>query len=117
MPLVEIGKLEDIPKLGSRVVRTSQGDIAVFRNSSDEVFALLDICPHKAGPLSQGIVCEHTVTCPLHNWNIDMRNGEACAPDEGKTKAFEVVAKFDVLFLDLPEDIETAGTSTQAEAS
>ncbi|MBN4073849.1 nitrite reductase small subunit NirD [bacterium AH-315-E07] len=104
MSLLEIGKLEDIPKLGSRVVRTAKGDIAIFRNSSDEVFALLDLCPHKAGPLSQGIVCEHTVICPLHNWNIDMRNGQACAPDEGSTKTFDVVSKSGVLFLDLPED-------------
>lgn len=110
MPLVEIGKLEDIPKLGSRVVRTAQGDIAIFRNNEDEVFALLDICPHKAGPLSQGIVCEYTVTCPLHNWNIDMRNGEACAPDEGRTKSFNVVSKSDVLFLDIPDDEKAVTT-------
>ncbi len=108
MSLVEIGKLEDIPKLGSRVVRTEQGDIAVFRNNNDEVFALLDVCPHKAGPLSQGIVCEHTVTCPLHNWNIDMRNGEACAPDEGSTKAFEVISESDKLFLKLSDSAENA---------
>jgi len=117
MPLLEIGKLEDIPQLGSRVVRTPQGDIAVFRNADDEVFALLDICPHKAGPLSQGIVCEHTVTCPLHNWKIDMRNGEACAPDEGRTKAFDVIAKAGVLFLTLPDDVENTSKPAQAAAS
>lgn len=117
MPLLEIGKLEEIPKLGSRVVRTPQGDIAVFRNSSDEVFALLDLCPHKAGPLSQGIVCEHTVTCPLHNWNIDLRNGEACAPDEGRTKSFGVVVKSEVVYLDLPEEVENTSKPAQAVAS
>lgn len=117
MSLLEIGKLEDIPKLGSRVVRTAQGDIAVFRNSDDEVFALLDICPHKAGPLSQGIVCEHTVTCPLHNWNIDMRSGAACAPDEGKTTAYEVTSKADVLFLKLPDGAEKVSKPTQTVGS
>ncbi len=117
MSLLEIGKLEDIPQLGSRVVRTAQGDIAVFRNADDEVFALLDLCPHKAGPLSQGIVCEHTVICPLHNWKIDMRNGEACSPDEGRTKAFSVIVEAGVLFLTLPDDAENSSKPAQAAAS
>ncbi len=61
-----ICKLDDIPQLGSRVVqRQGGGDIAVFRNAGDEVFALHDKCPHKGGPLSQGIVHGKRVTCPL----------------------------------------------------
>ena len=51
---IEIGALSDIPVLGSRVVRTAGGDIAVFRTGDDEVFALDDKCPHKGGHLSQG---------------------------------------------------------------
>ena len=42
--------------------------VAVFRAADDHVFALLDRCPHKGGPLSQGIVFGHSVACPLHNW-------------------------------------------------
>lgn len=117
MSLIEIGKLEDIPKLGSRVVRTAQGDIAIFRNGNDDVFALLDSCPHKAGPLSQGIVCEHTVTCPLHNWNIDLRSGQACAPDEGRTKVFEVIAESGKLFLKLPQEADNTSKPAIATAS
>lgn len=83
--------LEDIPVLGSRVVKSAaHGDIAIFRNREDEVFAMHDKCPHKGGPLSQGIVSGRTVICPLHNWKIQLENGEAVAPDVGCTKPFAV---------------------------
>jgi nitrite reductase (NADH) small subunit len=81
---------EDIPVLGARVVRTAHDDISVFRNDTDEVFALLDKCPHKGGPLSQGIVHGRSVTCPLHNWKIDLANGEALSPDSGCARSFPV---------------------------
>ncbi|HEU5338390.1 MAG TPA: nitrite reductase small subunit NirD [Sulfuricaulis sp.] len=80
---IDIGRVEDIPMQGARVVRTPLGDIAVFRTVNNEIFALRDRCPHKGGPLSQGIVSSKTVTCPLHNWNIALDTGEAVAPDKG----------------------------------
>jgi nitrite reductase (NADH) small subunit len=86
-----ICRIEDIPVLGSRRVARDTGmDVAVFRNDSDEVFALLDRCPHKGGPLSQGIVFGTSVACPLHNWNIGLCDGQAQAPDNGCTPIFEV---------------------------
>jgi nitrite reductase (NADH) small subunit len=81
--------LEDIPKLGSRVVKSVHGNVAVFRNADDEVFALLDKCPHKGGPLSQGIVFGRKVACPLHGWNIGLDDGNAVAPDIGCAQKFE----------------------------
>lgn len=96
---VEVGSLEDIPKLGSRVVQSPDGDIAVFRNSNDEVFALRDACPHMQGPLSQGIVHDKTVTCPLHNWKIELDTGEAIAPDEGCTGKFDVKLEGDKVYI------------------
>ncbi|AOF81696.1 nitrite reductase [NAD(P)H], small subunit [Methyloversatilis sp. RAC08] len=81
--------LEDIPHLGSRVVRSDTGDIAIFRND-EQVFAVHDKCPHKGGPLSQGIVHGNTVTCPLHSWKIQLDSGDAIAPDVGCTRSFEV---------------------------
>ena len=83
--------VDDVPVLGSRVVRReSGGDIAIFRNTEDRVFALLDRCPHKGGPLSQGIVFGERVACPLHNWTIELDSGCAVAPDEGCAKRFAV---------------------------
>jgi len=86
-----ICRVEDIPVLGSRRVARPRGmDVAVFRNDQDQVFALLDRCPHKGGPLSQGIVFGTSVACPLHNWTIGLDDGCAKAPDEGCTTRFSV---------------------------
>jgi nitrite reductase (NADH) small subunit len=74
----------------ARVSRPRGIDVAVFRNSEDQVFALLDRCPHKGGPLSQGIVFGTSVACPLHNWTIGLDDGCAKAPDEGCTPKFSV---------------------------
>jgi nitrite reductase (NADH) small subunit len=98
---IEIGQINDIPKLGARVVKTAQGDIAVFRNSQDEVFALRDKCPHKGGPLSQGIVHGKSVTCPLHNWKISLENGEAMGPDQGCSGSYAVKLEGEKIFLQL----------------
>lgn len=84
-----ICSLEDIPRLGSRVVKSSTGDIALFRTGDDHVFALDDRCPHKGGPLSQGIVAGERVTCPLHGWLIGLDNGNAVTPDSGCVKSHE----------------------------
>jgi len=78
-----VASLEEIPPLGSRVVKAANGDIAVFRTGDGGVFALYDKCPHKGGPLSQGIVHGDKVTCPLHGWNINLEDGQAVAPDDG----------------------------------
>ena len=61
-----------------------RGEVAIFRTGDGKVFALRDQCPHKGGPLSQGIVHGHAVACPLHNWSIDLASGEALGADRGK---------------------------------
>ena len=91
---VVICSVADIPVLGSRRVAREQGAaVALFRAADDQVFALLDRCPHKGGPLSQGIVFGHQVACPLHNWTIHLADGCARAPDSGCTTAFAVQVK------------------------
>ncbi|MED5609606.1 nitrite reductase small subunit NirD [Pseudomonas sp. JH-2] len=79
----DICALEDIQPLGSRVIAGPRGDIALFRTADDEVFALDDRCPHKGGPLSQGLIFGKRVACPLHNWQIELDSGNAVAPDVG----------------------------------
>jgi len=80
---VEVGAVDDIPRQGARVVFLGDTPVAVFRTVDDEIFALLDRCPHKGGPLSQGIVYGRRVTCPLHDWKLHLDTGLAVAPDEG----------------------------------
>ena len=99
---VRICRVDDIPMLGARVVERSadDGNIAVFRNGDDRVFALLDRCPHKGGPLSQGIVFGERVACPLHGWAIQLSDGCATAPDEGCTQRFPVNVDDGDVYLD-----------------
>jgi nitrite reductase (NADH) small subunit len=82
---IDIGALDDVPRQGARVLKTVAGCVAVFRTTDDDVYALDDRCPHKGGPLSQGIVAGRTVTCPLHNWVIDLATGQATGADKGST--------------------------------
>ena len=89
MPYHDLCALEEIPRLGSRVLETANGDIAIFRTADDRVFALNDKCPHKGGPLSQGIVHGDRVACPLHGWLIGLDTGSAVAPDAGCVKRHE----------------------------
>lgn len=96
---VEIGTLSEIPRLGSRVVQTSSDEIAVFRAADDSVFALSNRCPHKQGPLSEGILHGHRVTCPLHNWVIELESGEAVAPDVGCARSYSVRMDGEVILL------------------
>lgn len=90
---VDIGALDDIPRQGARVIKTRHGCIAVFRTADDQVFALDDRCPHKGGPLSEGIVHGTSVTCPLHNWVFDMNSGQAQGADNGMVRTYAVRAE------------------------
>jgi nitrite reductase (NADH) small subunit len=101
---VNICLMKEIPRLGARRIARIKGTpVAVFRNADDEVFALLDRCPHKGGPLSQGIVFGQSVACPLHNWTIGLTDGCARAPDAGCTPRFAVKLEGDMVQMDLDE--------------
>ncbi len=101
---IEVGNLSDIPQRGARVVRCEEGDIALFRTAEDKVFALRDLCPHKGGPLSQGMVQGDRVACPLHDWKIHLDSGHAVAPDEGCAARFPVKIEGDKILLSLTPD-------------
>ena len=77
MSWIDVGAIEDIPVRGARIVKTPVGCIGLFRTDEAEVFAAANTCPHKAGPLSEGIVHGQKITCPLHNWVFDLNTGEA----------------------------------------
>ena len=99
-----ICRVDDIPVLGARRVNRAEGHaVAIFRNAEDKVFALLDRCPHKGGPLSQGIVFGDSVACPLHNWTIGLADGCAKAPDAGCTQRFAVKVDGGQVLLDAEE--------------
>ena len=100
MMWVDIGALEDIPRQGARVVKTVQGCVAVFRTATDAVFATDDRCPHKGGPLSEGIVHGTSVTCPLHAWVFSLESGEAQGADEGAVATYPVRIEAGRILLD-----------------
>lgn len=98
---VRVGSLYDIPRRGARCVKNGEMSIAIFRTADDRVFALEDKCPHRNGPLSQGIVHDGCVTCPLHNWVISLETGLAQGADEGQTLSFPVRLEGDDIVLGL----------------
>lgn len=100
---IEVCPLEEIPVPGARVVQAAEGDIAVFRTAGDQVFAVRDQCPHRGGPLSQGIVYGRRVACPMHNWSIELDTGEAVAPDRGCVARYPVRVEQGVVYLALSE--------------
>ena len=96
--------LDDIPRQGARVIERPahpDGNVAVFRTGEDRVFAVLDRCPHRGGPLSQGIVFGDRVACPLHGWTIELASGGAVAPDVGCARTFDVQVIADVVHVAL----------------
>ncbi len=101
MNWLDICSLDEINPLGSRVVAGPKGDIAIFRAADDQVFALDDRCPHKGGPLSQGLIYGKRVACPLHNWQIELESGEAVAPDQGCAHRHPVRVENGRVLLDL----------------
>lgn len=97
----EIVDVDDIPRQGSRVIEFDTARVAVFRTATDEIFAVRDKCPHRGGPLSQGIVHGGKVTCPLHNWKIDLATGEATLPDKGCARTYATKVEAGRVFLKL----------------
>ncbi|MDQ6917590.1 MAG: nitrite reductase small subunit NirD [Pseudomonadota bacterium] len=112
--------LQDLPVLGARVIERDAaqgGNVAVFRTATDRVFALRDRCPHRGGPLSQGIVYGEAVACPLHNWSIALASGSAMAPDEGHTACFGVRVDAGTVYVELDGDTGACAAQVGREMS
>jgi nitrite reductase (NADH) small subunit len=108
MNWIAIGTIDDIPLRGARCVKTPLGRIAVFRTAENQVFAIEDRCPHKGGPLSQGIVHGTSVTCPLHNWVISLETGQALGADEGGVRTIELRVEAGTILLGLETQLMAA---------
>ncbi|MDR3517772.1 MAG: nitrite reductase (NAD(P)H) small subunit [Azospirillaceae bacterium] len=112
-----IGPLSAIPQRGAR--RLGFGidtkPIAVFRTATDQLFAVIDECPHRGGPLSEGIVCGTTVTCPLHHWVIDLSDGVAVPPDEGATMTIPIRVIDGEVFIEMPRHMPGTGQGGAGE--
>jgi nitrite reductase (NADH) small subunit len=116
MTWVDVGPLDGLPARGARVVRVGGIGIAVFRTGSGQVYALRDQCPHRGGPLSQGIVHGERVTCPLHDWVIDLASGAATGADEGCTATFNTRVAGGRVALEVPDELarQTSGPAAAA---
>lgn len=108
MSWVDAGPVDAIPPRGARVLRIGAEDVALFRTGDGRVFALRDRCPHRGGPLSQGIVHGGRVTCPLHDWVVDLETGRAAAPDEGCAATFAVRLVARRVLVNLPLEVGAA---------
>lgn len=100
MSWIDIGHIEEVPLRGSRLVKTHIGCVAIFRTAESEVFAATNSCPHKGGPLSEGIIHGQSVTCPLHNWVFDLTTGHAQGADEGQITTYPVRIENERILLD-----------------
>ena len=109
MSWVDIGAVADVPVRGARKVRTPTGCIAVFRTDEATVYATANACPHKGGPLAEGIVHGNRVTCPLHNWVFDLETGAALGADEGRIDTYAVRIEDGRLLIDAGALMARAG--------
>ena len=98
---VKVAEVDQVPPLSGRVVRTKEGEIALFHAGDGQFYAIDNKCPHKGGPLSEGIVHDCHVTCPLHNWVLNLKTGAAEAPDEGKVATYQVKVEDGAIYLKL----------------
>ena len=98
---IKITQTENIPLMGSRVIQYGEPEIAVFKTKDGSIFAINNQCPHKQGKLSEGLVHEHVVTCPMHNWDIDLKNGTALGNDNGCTNTYESKVEDNIFYINL----------------
>lgn len=108
MQWIAIGEISDIPQRGARCIDTPQGKVAVFRTGDDRIFAIDDRCPHKGGPLSQGIVHGASVTCPLHNWVISLETGKAQGADEGCVRTIPLRVEGSTIYIAANANVKAA---------
>jgi nitrite reductase (NADH) small subunit len=100
---IRTARCEDIPLREARSVRLGGRDIAIF-NLGDRFLAIDNRCPHKGGPLSEGIVAGTTVVCPLHAWKVSLETGSVLNTHDSSQciEAFRTRVDDGVVSLELP---------------
>lgn len=98
---IKITEVENIPSMGSRVVQYGDIEIAIFKTRDGSIFAINNVCPHKQGKLSEGLIHESVVTCPMHNWDIDLKSGKALGNDSGCTNVYESKIESNIIYLNI----------------
>ncbi len=88
--LHQLGSIDRIPLGEARVYQVEGRDVAVFRCRSGEVFATSAQCPHRGGPLADGLVGGHSVICPMHGFVFDLRTGEGAGRECGRLATHQV---------------------------
>ena len=98
---IKLVTTDEIPVMGSRKVIIDELEIAIFKTKDESIFAINNVCPHKEGKLSDGLVHEHMVTCPLHNADIALASGEAIGENYGCADVYETKIKEDFIYIKL----------------
>ena len=98
---IAVANINEIPEMGSRVLFYKNEEIALFKTREGNVYAVNNLCPHKKGKLSEGLVHDGSVTCPLHNWVIDLETGVAKGEDNSCTNIYETQIKSGLIYLNI----------------
>ena len=103
-----IGNADQIPKGEGRTFELNGLHIAVFHTSSGEVFATQSNCPHRGGPLADGLIGGSTVICPLHDRSFDLRTGRNLSGDCTDIRTYAIILRQDGGII-LSAELETLG--------
>ena len=104
-PWIRIAAISSIPPREGRAVTVAGREIAIF-NLGDRFLAVDNRCPHRGGPLADGILAGDAVICPLHAWRVDLTSGAVDRPSDTETcvRSYSVRVDEGVLMLQLPSE-------------
>ncbi|MFW7381538.1 MAG: nitrite reductase small subunit NirD [Oligoflexus sp.] len=98
-----IGTIHDIPRQGAQLLQFGDRQLGIFRTYQDEFYAINAQCPHAGGPLTEGLIHGHYVSCPLHDWTINLKTGICQAPDEGQVSCYPLLIDGEDIWIALQE--------------
>ncbi len=96
---IRVATLSELPRNLGKTVSIGPYEIALFHLGNGKIRAIENRCPHKGGVLAEGIISGEHVFCPMHDWKINVSDGNVQAPDTGCVKTFEVEVDRDEVFI------------------